>query len=210
MMSIRGPSPLTESQWAAVRATLPPGTNEAWFGSELERIASDTVPPSKRCQIHLKRAQVCRDLIRELPYLEHIKDKDALAEQLERQQQDEKNCTDKFASIAKQKQPTKFLQYCFLLALWQDARGNLGITTPRKKRDDRHSPPPTGLVIDYLQAVATAIWGKAPRAYQVKFIKSQYLRRFKRAECRIASTSDVTPVELILVRPATTIKAAET
>ena len=90
MMSIRGPSPLTESQWAAVRATLPPGTNEAWFGSELERIASDTVPPSKRCQIHLKRAQVCRDLIRELPYLEHIKDKDALAEQLERQQQDEK------------------------------------------------------------------------------------------------------------------------
>jgi hypothetical protein len=35
-------------------------TNEAWFRSELERIASDTVPPTKRQEMHLKRAQVCK------------------------------------------------------------------------------------------------------------------------------------------------------
>jgi hypothetical protein len=32
---------LTESQWAVIRATLPTGANEAWFRSELERIAGD-------------------------------------------------------------------------------------------------------------------------------------------------------------------------
>lgn len=51
-------APLTEPQWAVVRATLPPGADEAEFRSELERIANDTVPPKKRQQIHLKRAQI--------------------------------------------------------------------------------------------------------------------------------------------------------
>jgi hypothetical protein len=83
--------PLTESQWKKMRATLPSGADEAWFRSELDRIASDTVPPSKHQQTHLNRAQVCRDFIRELRYLEHIKDKEALAKQLQRQQQEEEN-----------------------------------------------------------------------------------------------------------------------
>ena len=83
-----------------MRATLPTGNDEAWLRSELERIASDTVPPSKRQLIHFKRAQACADLIRELPYLKHIKDKDALAEQLERQRQEEKKRVDKLARIA--------------------------------------------------------------------------------------------------------------
>ena len=34
MLSIRPRAPLTESQWAAVRVTLPTGTDEAWFRSE--------------------------------------------------------------------------------------------------------------------------------------------------------------------------------
>ncbi len=64
-------------------------------------------------QIHNKRAQVCGDLIRELPYLRHIADKAALAEQLELQQRAEVS-----RRIAAQKQPTRFLQCCFLLDLW--------------------------------------------------------------------------------------------
>ena len=170
------------------------------------------MPPSKRQWIHFKRAQACGDLIRELPYLEHIKDKDALAEQLERQQQEEKNRADKLGRIAAQKQPKRFLQYCFLLDLWERAGGELGITTPYKRRDHRHSPLPTGPVICYLQRVATEIWGKAPGAYQVKDIKRQYRRTFKRGSSAIASIShvDVDVVESILVQPATTVKAPET
>ena len=101
------------------------------------------------------------------------------SEQLERQQQAEKNRANKFARIAAQKQP-KLLQYFFLLDLWERAGGELGITTPYKKRGDRHRPLPTGPVIRYFQAVATAIWGKAPRAHRIKVIKRQYRRRFKR------------------------------
>jgi hypothetical protein len=194
MLSIRTPAPLTESQWAAVRATLPTGTDEAWFRSELNRIASDTVPPNKRQWIHLKRAQACGDLIRELPYLEHIKDKDALAEQLKRHQQEENNRANELRRIAAQKQP-KLLQYFFLLDLWERAGGKLGITTPYKKRGDRHSPLPTGPVIRYFQAVATAIWGRAPRAHRIKKIKRQYRRGFKRGCSDIASISHVGVVE---------------
>jgi hypothetical protein len=191
--------PLTESQWAKVRATLPNGVNETSFRSELDRIASDTVPPKKQQRIHLKRSQVCTDLIRELPYLEHIKDKDGLAGQLERQQQEEKARSEIFQRIAAQKQPTLFLQYCFLLELWVRAGGHLRITTPYKRRGDRHSPLPTGPVIPYFQAVATAIWGKAPGAYQIKDITRRYRRTFKRASSLIASFSQVR-VEPILVK----------
>jgi hypothetical protein len=160
---------LPESQWAAVQAILPTDVDQAWFRSELERIANDTVPPRKRQQIHLKRAQVCGDLIRELPYLEHIKDKDALAEELERQRQQEKNSADKFRRMAAQKQPKRSLQYCFLLDLWERAGGHLPITTPYKRRDDRRTPPPTGPVIRYLEAQQQ--FGARPRVH----IKSRIL-----------------------------------
>jgi hypothetical protein len=141
-----------------------------------------------------------------------IKDKDELAEQLKRQQQQEKIRADNLARIAAQKQPKRFLQYCFLLDLWERAGGEVGITTPYKKRGDRYSPLPTGPVIRYFQAVATAIWGKAPGAYQVKDIKRQYRRRFKRGRTSIASIShvSVSADRSILVQPATMVKAAKT
>ena len=49
---------LAELQWAAVRVTLPAGVDEAWFRSELERIASDMVPPSyaSRCILSVRRS----------------------------------------------------------------------------------------------------------------------------------------------------------
>jgi hypothetical protein len=175
----------------AVRATLPAEVDEGWFRSELERIAGDTVPPGLRLQMHLKRAQTCGDLVRELPNLEHIKDKDAFSDQLQRQQEHEKRCAEFYRRIAAQKQPKRFLQYCFLLELWERAGRHLRIKTPYKKRDDRHSPRPTGPVIPYFQAVATAIWGKAPGAYQIKDIKRQYLRTFKRGSSFITSFSQV-------------------
>jgi hypothetical protein len=207
-------APLTESQWAEVRATLPTGADEAWFRSELERIASDTVPPRKQQQTHLYRARICRDLIRELRYLEHIKDKDAIAEQLQRQQQEEENRADKYRRVAAQKQPKKFMQYCFLLDLWVRAGGHLGITTPHKRRDARHNPLPTGPVIRYLQTVATAIWGKAPGAYQIKDIKRRYLRTW--VSSLIASISYVRaePTSIkrasVAIASATAVKAAGT
>jgi hypothetical protein len=200
---------LTGSQWTAVWATLPTGTNEAWFRSELERIASDTVPPRKQQQAHLNRAQVCRDFIHELRYLAQIKDKDALAKQLQRQEQEEESLADKYRRIAAQKRPKRFLQYCFLLDLWVRAGGHLRIRTPYKRRDARHNPLPTGPVIPYLQAVATAIWGKTPGADQIKKIKRQYLRTFKgRGSSDIASTSYVT-VEPILIKRAS-VRSAST
>jgi hypothetical protein len=128
MLSIRTPAPLTESQWAAVRATLPTGTDEAWFRSELNRIASDTVPPNKRQWIHLKRAQACGDLIRELPYLEHIKDKDALAEQLKRHQQEENNRANELgASRRKNSRNSCSTSFCWICgsapaASWESQR----------------------------------------------------------------------------------------
>ena len=85
--------------------------------------------------MHLKRAQICRDLIRELPNLEHIKDKDALSDQLQRQQEQEKDRAEIYRRIAAQKQPKRFLQYCFLLDLWERAGGYLPIKTPYKRRD---------------------------------------------------------------------------
>jgi hypothetical protein len=60
-------APLTESQWTAVRTTLPKAADQGRFRIELEPIASDTVPPRKWQQSHLERALVCVDLIRELP-----------------------------------------------------------------------------------------------------------------------------------------------
>jgi hypothetical protein len=200
--------PLTESQWGKVRATLPNGVDETSFRSELDRIASDTVPPKKQQRIHLKRSQVCTDLIRELPYLKHIKDRHVLAEQLERQRQEEKNLADKYRRIAAR------LQYCFVLDLWVRAGGHLPITTPYKRRDARHSPRPTGPVIPYLQAVATAIWGKPPGADQIKKIKRRYLRTW--VSSVIASTSYVraepTSVKRASVAIASTtmVKAAGT
>src|SRR5262249_43014241 len=94
-------APLTESQWAEVRTNLPNGADEAGFRIELERILSDTmIPPKIRQQIHFKRAQLCRSLMCELPYLEHIKDKNAFAKQLGRQQQEEENLAEKYRRIA--------------------------------------------------------------------------------------------------------------
>jgi hypothetical protein len=181
---------LTESQWAAVRATLPPDVDEVWFRSELERIASETLPPKRLYQIYLERAERLQHLIRDLPDLEYVENNDALREQLRRQQEHEKDRADFYRRMAEQKQPKRFLQYCFILDLWERAGGHLPIKTPYKKRDARRSPLPTGPVIPYLQAVATAIWGKAPGAHQVKDTKSRYQRRFKRTA--ITSFSHVT------------------
>jgi hypothetical protein len=181
----------TESQWAAVKATLPSGVDEAWFRGELERIASDTSSPKRRERIYLDRARLCAQMSRELPGMEHIGDKDALSEQLKCQQREDSYRGKIYGHIAAQRQPRRFLQQCNVLQLWQHVGGALGINTPRRKKDDPHNPLPTGAVIPYFQAAAMAVWGKAPSAHQIKKIVPRYRRFFKTASSNIASFSMV-------------------
>jgi hypothetical protein len=150
-----------------------------WFRGELERIANDTLSPKKQEQMYLDSARLCAAMIRRLPAMEHITDRVALSEQLKHQQQEDRNRAKIYGRIAAQKQPRRFLQQCNILRLWQRAGGGLGITTPIKKRDDRRTPLPRGAVILYFQAVAGAIWGKAPSADRIKEIVREYRRTFK-------------------------------
>jgi hypothetical protein len=182
----------TESQWEAVRATLPGAVDETWFRRELERIATDTVSPKKRERLYLDRARHCADLIRDLPSMEHIKDKGALLEQLKRQQKEDSNRAKLYGRIAAQKRPIRFLRQCEILQLWERAGGDLGITTRRKKRNDPHHPPPTGVVIPYFRSAATTIWGRAPGAHQIKDIVRRYRRTFKPASSLITSSTKMT------------------
>jgi hypothetical protein len=181
----------TELQWAAVRATLPSGVHETSFRGELERIAIGMVWPKKQERIHLDRARRCTVLIGDLPGMEHIKDKGALLEQLKRQLQEDRNRAKIYGHMAAQKQPRRFLQQCEILQLWERAGGVVRITTPRRKRDDHRNPLPRGAVIQYFQSVATAIWGRAPSAHQIKDIVRRYRRTFKPASSLIASSTRV-------------------
>jgi hypothetical protein len=181
----------TELQWASIRETLPSDVDETTFRGELERIAIGTVSPKKQETVYFDRARLCADLIRELPGMEHIKDKGALLEQLKHQQQEDRNRAKIYGHIAAQKQPRRFLQQCEILQLWERAGGVVRITTPRRKRDDEHNPLPRGAVIRYFQSVATAIWGRAPSAHQIKDIVRRYRRTFKPASSLIASSTRV-------------------
>ena len=88
---------------------------------ELARIAGETVPPKRRYEIHVERAERLQHLLRDLPNLEYVKTNDALREQLRRQQEHENDRAKLYRRIAAQKQPKRFLQYCFILDLWERA-----------------------------------------------------------------------------------------
>jgi hypothetical protein len=179
---------ITDSEWAAVRATLPKGVDERWFRGELERIKSDTPSPKKQETIYIDRARLCANMIQALPGMEHISDKDAIAEQLKRQQQEDSSRGKFYGRITAERQPRRFLQYCNLLCLWMQVGGRIAIKTPGKKRGDHRSPLPTGDVIPYFQAAAKAIRGTAPTAHQIKKIARRCRDHFKPASSDLASS----------------------
>jgi hypothetical protein len=193
----------TERQWKAVRGTLPSGVDETLFRRELESIALDTSSPRKQEQLYLDSARLCADFIRRLPSMEEIKDKDQLREQLKRQQQSDRNRAKIYGHIAAQKQPRHFLKQCEILQLWEGACGRPRITTPQKKRDDPHTPPPTGDVISYFQAVAAPLGLRTPGAYQIKDIVRRYRRTFRPGSTLIASATQLSVV-------ATSVKQGST
>lgn len=183
---------ITESDWNRIRATLPGGVDETWFRGALECIASEpTVSPKKQEGIYLNRARSCADLIRYLPGMEHLNVNDALLEQLNRQQQADTIRGRFNGRIAAQKRPTRFLRQCGILHLWERAGGSLRTTTRIKKRSDTCHPQPTGAVILYFQAAATAICGKAPRAHHIKRMIREYRSHFRPASSLISSSAAV-------------------
>ena len=103
--------------------------------------------------MRLKRAQICRDLIRDLPNLEHIKDKDALSDQLQRQQEQEKDRAEIYRRIAAQKQPKRFLQYCLF---WTCGSAPAAISGSRRHIKDatiataRSRPIPHSVFADHV------------------------------------------------------------
>jgi hypothetical protein len=199
----------TESQWEAVRVTLPRGVDETRFRCALERIAIGTSSPKRQERICFDRAQLCAALIRELPGMEHIKDKDALFEQLKRQKREDTNRGRIYGRIADQKQPNRFLQQCEILQLCEGAGGAVRVTTPRRRRDDPRARPPTGAVIAYFHAAARMICGKAPGAYQIKDICSRYRRALKPGDSFIASFTKLR-VDATSVQRASTHIASST
>jgi len=193
----------TERQWEAVRGTLPSGVDETLFRRELERIALDTTSPKKQEQLYLDSARLCAEFIRRLPSMEEIRDQDELREQLKRQQQSDSYRAKIYGHIAAQKQPRRFLKQCEILQLWDGVGGCLRITAPPKKRDDYHTPQPTGAVIPYFQAVAAPIWGRTPGAHQIRYIVQRYHRTFRPGSTLIASSTQLSVV-------ATSVKQGST
>jgi hypothetical protein len=198
----------TERQWKAVRGTLPSGVDETLFRRELESIALDTSSPRKQEQLYLDSARLCADFIRRLPSMEEIKDKDQLREQLKRQQQSDRNRAKIYGHIAAQKQPRHFLKQCEILQLWEGACGRPRITTPQKKRDDPHTPQPTGAVISYFQAVAAPILGRTPSAHQIKDIVRRYRRTFRPGSSLIASSTQLSVVAASVKQGSTHIASS--
>ncbi len=109
---------------------------------------------------------------------------------------------------ADQKQPRHFLKQCEVLQLWERAGGRLVINTPRKKRDAPHTPPPTGDVISYFQAVAAPLGLRTPGAYQIKAIVRQYRRTLKPGSSLIATSTQVSVVATSLKQGSTHIASS--
>jgi hypothetical protein len=79
------------------------------------------------------------------------------------------------------------LRQCQLLLLWETVHGELGVSTPRKRKHERLKEgerarrPPHAPVIKYFQAAAKAVFGKTPGPDQIKSIVRNYRRNFSPA-----------------------------
>ena len=175
-MSRRSPT----SKWAAVEAMLPAGADTALFRIEAERIARNTpLELEERCQQYLRRAQLCADVVRALPDLEHVCDKDAVARQFCLQRDE---CKARADFIARHKRRWRFWRHFELLALGEHMGIDLRYVSPSQKRQGEHRwPEPHGLGIVYLQKSAAAI-GAPLGAHQALDLLKTYARMKMSAE----------------------------
>jgi hypothetical protein len=169
-MSRRSPT----SKWAAVEAMLPGGADAALFRIEAERIARNTpLELEERRQQYLSRAQLCADIVRALPDLEHVCDKATVAQQFSMQRDE---CKARADFIARHKRRSRFWQHFELLALGEHMGLHLGYGSPSEKRQSEHRwPEPHGPGIVYLQNSAAAI-GAPVGAHQALDLLKTYAR----------------------------------
>jgi hypothetical protein len=165
---------LEASKWAAVEAMLPSGADAALFRSEAERIARNTpLELEGRRQQYLSRAQLCADVVRALPDLEQVCDKDTVAKQFCLQRDE---CKARADFIARHKRRSRFWRHFELLALGEYMGLDLGYVSPSEKRQGEHRwPEPHGPGIIYLQKLAEAI-GAPVGAHQALDLLKTYAR----------------------------------
>ena len=164
---------ITDAQWQDIEKTLPASADRISVRTRLEQIAQAKLSPE---QLALQ----CDEVARQCEKLAQVLRKGhAFIEQLSQCGDVAKQQAVFYRQIGKVPQP-HFLRQCQLLYLWETIGGNLKITTPRRTEiwrathETTKSPPPHGLVIQYFQAVAKAVFGKTPTPWQIKKIVSAY------------------------------------
>ena len=168
---------ITDAQWDDIEKTLPASAHRTSVRTRLEQIAQTKSSPRERATQCDEIARLCNELSRALlkkageTDLTGLSFDDAeLIEELGRR----RDAAKKQAVVYRRIKRPRFLRQCEILWLWQKVGGDLGIATPRKRRDEVRSPSPNGPVIPYFRAVAKAIFGKTPTPRQIKDIVSDY------------------------------------
>jgi len=163
---------LADEWWLAIEPMLPAGADRTFARKRIEEIrdsARKRVSPrqlQKQCE---ERAASCDRTIRLLRKKSDNDQAMDLVEQLAQFSAAEKAEAKTYSRVGRVKRP-HFLQQCELLWLWQSLGGDLSITTPKKGE-------PYGPVILFFQAASQAVFGKAPKAFQIRNIVQRDFQR---------------------------------
>jgi hypothetical protein len=177
---------ISDAQRREIAKTLPDAfaalapADQADFWNKLEQIKRAETPPKKL-------AAQCEEKARQLydaPPLPagHV----AVIEQSKQLGDDWRKLAVTYRQIDKAG-GSRFLRQCQLLWLWETVGGELGITTPRKRKYERlkegekERRSPHAPVIEYFQATAEDFFGETPGPEQIKKVVARYRRDFSPA-----------------------------
>jgi len=170
-------SHISDTKWRAIEKMLPTSVDRENVRSMLERMARDKSTPKQRAPEQEEIARGCDNLIRLLLKTNPAAAQSELVAQLSRSSDSAKT----WAVFYRQIKRPRLLRQFEILWLWQMIiGGDLGYTTPRRKRHtpiglpENLWPQPYGNVIPFFQASAIVVLGKAPKPRQIKDIVIAY------------------------------------
>jgi hypothetical protein len=160
-----------------IEKTLPGTADKRNFWDSLEQIKRTKTPPGKL-------AAQCEEIARRLDEIipaHHA----AVIERLKEHSNDLKKMAATYRRVS-EAGGFRFLRQCQLLWLWEMSGGDLGISTPRRRKHERlkereKQRPPYGPVIAYFQAASEVIFGTAPAPGHIKKVVACYRRAAVRA-----------------------------
>jgi len=174
------------AQWSDIKKALPATADLAQFRNRLEHIAQANTSPEQQAVQWQERAQHCGELAR-IPG-------NPFAEQFRQFGDNAMKLAARYRQVGKIDRQ-HFVCQCELLYLWETIGGDLKITTPRRTKnwlalhDTTKSPPPSGSVIAYFQAVGKAILGRELSGWQIRDIVREYKRLHFSAAMKAALNS---------------------